>query len=102
MQAANLTIKNAKIITLYDRQPSAWGVAIQDGCILALLNDNNDVERFIGPHTQVIDAQGRTVIPGLNDSHFHIIREGLNYNLEVRWDNSTSLKDALILLKNRY
>src|SRR5438445_3142837 len=101
MQTADLIIKNAKIITLYDKQPSSSAVAIQDGCILALFNDNNDVDNFIGPHTQVIDAQGRTVIPGLNDSHFHIIREGLNYNLEVRWDNVTSLKDALMLLKEQ-
>jgi predicted amidohydrolase YtcJ len=41
------------------------------------------------------------VIPGLNDSHLHIIREGLNYNAELRWDGVTSLKQALQMLKEQ-
>src|SRR5204863_3623901 len=49
--------------------------------------------------TQVIDANGRTVIPGLNDSHMHPIREGLNYTMELRWDGVPSLADALRMLK---
>ena len=43
--------------------------------------------------TQVINVGGRTVIPGLNDSHLHLIRGGLNYNLELRWDGVPSLTD---------
>lgn len=39
----------------------------------------------------------RTVIPGLNDSHLHVIRGGLNYNMELRWDGVPSLADALRL-----
>lgn len=50
-------------------------------------------------NTQVIDLSGRTVIPGLNDSHIHLIRGGLNYNLELRWDGINSLAEALNLLK---
>ena len=43
----------------------------------------------------------RTVIPGLNDSHLHLIRGGLNYNLELRWDGVPSLADALRILKEQ-
>ena len=49
----------------------------------------------------VIDAGGRTVIPGLNDSHLHVIRGGLNYNLELRWDGVPSLADGLRMLKEQ-
>ena len=54
-----------------------------------------------GPHTQVMDLQGRTVIPGLNDSHLHVIRGGLNYNMELRWDGVPSLADGLRMLKEQ-
>ena len=54
-----------------------------------------------GPATKVIDAGGRTVIPGLNDSHMHPIRGGLNYNMELRWDGVPSLADALRMLKEQ-
>ena len=47
----------------------------------------------------MIDARRRTVIPGLNDSHLHLIRGGLNYNLELRWDGVPSLADALRMLQ---
>ena len=49
--------------------------------------------------TRVIDAGGRRLIPGLNDSHTHLIRGGLNYNLELRWDGVRSLADAMAMLK---
>ncbi len=52
-----------------------------------------------GPDTRVIDAGGRTLIPGLNDSHTHVIRGGLNYNMELRWDGVPSLALALERLK---
>lgn len=94
-------IKNAKIITGDVQQPFAWGVAIKDGLVCALLNGEGDLEGLIGSQTQIIDAQGKTVIPGLNDSHIHIIREGLNYTLELRWDDVATLKEAFDLLKSQ-
>ena len=54
-----------------------------------------------GPTTLVIDAGRRTVIPGLNDSHLHLIRGGLNYNMELRWDGVPSLADALRMLREQ-
>jgi predicted amidohydrolase YtcJ len=54
-----------------------------------------------GDHTLVIDLKGRRVIPGLNDSHTHPIRGGLNYNMELRWDGVPNLADALRMLKEQ-
>src|SRR3546814_10914541 len=51
--------------------------------------------------TRVIDAGGRRVIPGLNDSHTHLIRGGLNYNMELRWEGVPSLADALRMLRSQ-
>jgi predicted amidohydrolase YtcJ len=51
--------------------------------------------------TQIVDLKGHTVIPGLNDSHLHLIRGGLNYNLELRWEGVPSLADALRMLKDQ-
>lgn len=53
------------------------------------------------PTSKVVDLNGRRVIPGLNDSHLHIIRGGLNYNMELRWEGVPSVADALRLLKEQ-
>ena len=54
----------------------------------------SDVLAHRTDRTLVIDARGRRIIPGLNDSHIHMIRGGLNFNLELRWDGVPSLADA--------
>jgi predicted amidohydrolase YtcJ len=54
-----------------------------------------------GAKARVIDLGRRTVIPGLNDSHMHPIRGGLNYNMELRWDGVPSLADALRMLREQ-
>jgi predicted amidohydrolase YtcJ len=96
---ADTIIHNGKIAT--NAVPSfVEALAIQDGKILATGN-NTEILRQRGPSTKLIDAQGRTVIPGLNDSHMHPIRGGLNYNMELRWDGVPSLADALRMLKEQ-
>src|SRR5262249_23673865 len=75
-------------------------VAIREGKI-SVAGKNEIVQREKGPATQVIDLQGRTVVPGLNDSHLHLIRGGLNYNMELRWDGVPSLADALRMLREQ-
>ena len=93
----DIILHNAKIAT--NSVPSfVEAIAIEDGKIAAA-GSNDEILRLGGPTTTVIDGKGRTVIPGLNDSHMHPIRGGLNYNLELRWDGVPSLADALRLLK---
>jgi predicted amidohydrolase YtcJ len=97
--SAETIIHNAKIAT--NGVPSfVEAVAIADGKILAT-GKNDEILRQRDPATNVIDGRGRTVIPGLNDSHMHPIRGGLNYNLELRWDGVPSLADALRMLKEQ-
>ncbi len=92
-------IHNAKIAT--NGVPSfVEAVAIKDGKISAV-GRSDEILRQRGPATNVIDCGGRTVIPGLNDSHMHPIRGGLNYNMELRWDGVPSLADALRMLKSQ-
>jgi predicted amidohydrolase YtcJ len=97
--SADTIIHNAKIAT--NSVPSfVQAVAIADGKIAAAGSDQ-EIQRQRGPATKVIDARGRTVIPGLNDSHMHPIRGGLTYNLELRWDGVPSLADAMRMLKDQ-
>ena len=97
--SAEIILHNAKIAT--NGVPSfAQAIAISDGKVSAI-GGNEKILRLRGPATRVIDGRGRTVIPGLNDSHMHPIRGGLNYNLELRWDGVPSLADALRMLKEQ-
>jgi len=96
-QYADLILINGRIATLNPRAPDASAVAIRDGRFLAV-GDNRQVSGYANTATQIIDLKGRTVIPGLNDSHIHIIRGGLNYNMELRWDGVPSLAVALRML----
>lgn len=92
----DLILTNGRITTLDPACPEASAVAIKDGRILSV-GDGRDLNA--GPETKTIDLRGHRVIPGLNDSHLHLIRGGLNYNMELRWDGVPSLADALRMLK---
>lgn len=95
---ADLILRNARITTLDATQPSASAIAFADGRVLAV-GDEAQVMAHARDTTRVIDAGGRRLVPGLNDSHTHLIRGGLNYNLELRWDGVRSLADAMAMLK---
>ncbi|HAT5010111.1 MULTISPECIES: amidohydrolase [Serratia] len=97
---ASLIITNGKFHTVDRQHPTAQAVAIRDGKFLAV-GSESEVMQHAGPETQVIDLHGHTAIPGLNDSHLHLIRGGLNYNLELRWEGVPSLADALRMLKEQ-
>ncbi len=97
---AEMIILNGRIATLEKGLPFVPAVAIADGRFIAV-GSEREVMECKGSTTQVIDANGRTVIPGLNDSHIHVIRGGLNYNMELRWDGVPSLAIALRMLKEQ-
>ena len=95
---ADLIVMNGHIATQDDRRSFVSAVAIKEGRFLAVGTDK-EMMAYKGDTTQVINVGRRTVIPGLNDSHLHLIRGGLNYNLELRWDGVPSLADALRRLR---
>jgi hypothetical protein len=97
---ASLILTNGKFHTVDRQNLTAQAVAIRDGKFLAV-GSEGEVMQHAGPETQVIDLHGHTAIPGLNDSHLHLIRGGLNYNLELRWEGVPSLADALRMLKEQ-
>ncbi|GHG94644.1 amidohydrolase [Streptomyces rubradiris] len=98
--AADLVVRNAKVHTGDPERPAATALAVRDGRITAL-GDEATVARHVGPRTRVVDALGRRIVPGLNDSHLHVIRGGLNYVLELRWDGVPSLRQALAMLREQ-
>lgn len=95
---ADLILIDGRIATQDERRSFVDAVAIQDGRFL-VVGTEKEVMATKGDRTQVINLRKRTVIPGLNDSHIHLIRGGLNYNLELRWDGVPSLADGLRMLK---
>src|SRR5437764_13685214 len=93
-----LILINGRIATVDHLRPCAEAVAIQNGRFISV-GSNEEIMRLRASNTETIDLGGRTVIPGLNDSHMHPIRGGLNYNMELRWDGVPSLADALRMLR---
>ncbi|HEY6837335.1 MAG TPA: amidohydrolase, partial [Geobacteraceae bacterium] len=61
----------------------------------------DELRTTAGDKTRLIDIKGRRVVPGLNDSHIHVIRGGLNFNMELRWDGVPSLATALEMLRDQ-
>lgn len=97
---ASLIITNAKIITLDRTQPQAEAVAINGDQIIAV-GTSKTILALQHKKTIVIDAKGKTIIPGLYDSHLHVIRGGRFYNTELRWDGVKTLSNALQMLKEQ-
>lgn len=94
-----LILHNARIAT--NANPSfAQAIAISQGTVEAIGSDS-EILPLRTAATRVIDGRGRTVIPGIHDSHMHPIRGGLNFNLELRWEGVPSLADALRMLKRQ-
>lgn len=100
-QKADLIIYNGKIATMQKQNEFVQAIAIKDGIILDTGTEKNILSVYKSSSTKLIDAKGKTVIPGLNDSHMHVIREGLNYNAELRWDGVKTLKRAIEMLKEQ-
>jgi predicted amidohydrolase YtcJ len=97
---ADIILINAKVVTLDKDVPTAEAIGISQNKILAV-GSAKDILKLRRSSTKVIDAKKRTVIPGLFDSHLHVIRGGRFYNSELRWDGVTSLKRALQMLREQ-
>jgi predicted amidohydrolase YtcJ len=97
-QDADTLLLNGKIVTLAAAAPAAEALAVRDGKIIAV-GRSADIRALAGAKTRVIDLQGRTVIPGLIDSHMHAIRAALFYATEVNWIGATSIPAAMERIK---
>jgi predicted amidohydrolase YtcJ len=99
-QAPEMILHSGLIVTLNPAQPVASTVAITEGRFTHV-GTANEILPLAGHRTRVIDLKGRRMLPGLMDNHIHIIRGGLNYNMELRWDGIRSLADAMGMLKQQ-
>lgn len=97
---ADIILFNGKVHTIAKYKEEITAVAIKDGKFIAVGKDA-EVMNFSGVETRLIDLHKKRVVPGINDSHIHLIRGGLNFNLELRWDGVPSLADALRMLKEQ-
>ena len=93
-QTADLILLHGKILTLDERSSVREAMAVSEGRIAAL-GRSMDIMKLAGRKTRVVDLRGRTVIPGLIDSHIHAIRAALSYSVEANWIGTSSLEEAL-------
>jgi predicted amidohydrolase YtcJ len=95
---ADLVLMNGKIVTLDENFSLKEAVAVKDGKIAAVGGDG-EMRRWTGSHTQVINLNGRTVIPGLNDSHIHATAGCINWETELHWEYVKSLAEGLTQIR---
>jgi predicted amidohydrolase YtcJ len=100
IEGPDLILHQGRFATLDRSNPAATAVAVKDGRFVQV-GDEREIVQLAGRETRVIDLKGRRVLPGLIDNHLHIIRGGLNFNMELRWDGVRSLADAMAMLKRQ-
>src|ERR1700690_1602955 len=93
-QSPDIILVNGKILTADAAFSTRQALAVRDGKIAAT-GSTADIQRLAGPTTRVIDLAGRTVIPGLIDSHMHAIRAALSFATEVNWIGAPSIAEAV-------
>ncbi|WP_326640541.1 amidohydrolase [Streptosporangium sp. NBC_01755] len=98
----DLIVVNGRITTMAagDDPAEVEAVAVV-GDRISAVGTTDEIRSLAGPATSVVDVQGRRVIPGLIDSHVHIMRAGRTWNDEVRWENEQTLDSALDAIRRR-
>lgn len=99
-QAPDLILHRGVFTTLDRSKPTASAVAVKEGVFVAV-GEDPEVMNLKGDTTKIVDLKGRRALPGLIDNHLHIIRGGLNFNMELRWDGVRSLSDAMAMLERQ-
>ncbi len=74
---ADLVLTNGKIWTVDSNNPQAEAVAVWNGTILAV-GKTREIKALIGPGTDVIDLEGKLILPGFSDSHTHFVHGGFH------------------------
>jgi predicted amidohydrolase YtcJ len=96
----DLVLHGGLITTLDRSRPTATAVAIKQG-VFSAVGEDREILPLAGPTTRMVDLHGRRVLPGLIDNHLHIIRGGLHFNMELRWEGVRALADAMSMLKRQ-
>lgn len=99
VQQADIIFKNANIYTVNERQPRAEAIAVKGERII-FVGSNRDVQRYAGTKTRVVDLRGATVLPGLTDSHYHLIGVGQR-EMTLNLEGTTSLEELLARVRER-
>jgi hypothetical protein len=97
--APDMVVFNARVTTMERARPDATAFALRGDSFVAVGTDA-EILPLAGPATRRVDAGGRRVVPGLNDSHTHTVRGGLNYALELRWDGIPTFAEAMARLRD--
>jgi hypothetical protein len=97
---ADLVFTNARIITMSDAHPSASAIAVS-GERVAAVGSREEVAPFIGPTTRVYDLGGRTIIPGLNETHIHVRDLGFEQHYAVNLETAPNIAGVQRLLRAR-
>jgi predicted amidohydrolase YtcJ len=98
-QDMDLVVVNGNVYTVNEKQPHAEAFAVKDQRI-AFVGSTADVEKLRGANTRVIDLGGKTVVPGLTDSHCHIFGIG-EREMRLNLEGTNSLQDFLAKVKER-
>lgn len=97
---ADITLFNGRIITVDDGFSIADAIAIKGDRIIAV-GSNAEVKSSSGSKTLEVDLEGRSVIPGLNDGHYHFLNRAARAYFGVRLDQYTSVKEILSAIHDK-
>lgn len=95
---ADTVVVNGRVLTADPAFSIVEAVAIRDGRFMAV-GSNDEINAFVGPRTNLIDAAGQTVVPGLIDTHAHVEAAGLS-KYTVSFDGVTTVAEALARVKD--
>lgn len=99
VQPADLVFKNGNIYTVDKLQPRAEAVAVRAGRIV-FVGSNQNVQKYVGGSTRVVDLVGKTMVPGLTDAHHHLSGVGFR-EITLNLEGVTSLAAFLAKVKER-
>ena len=99
VESADLVFKNGNIYTVNERRPRAQAIAIK-GSKIIFVGSNAGARKYEGRSTRVVDLRGKTVVPGMTDSHYHLIGVGQR-EMTLNLEGTTSLEDFLSKVKAR-
>jgi predicted amidohydrolase YtcJ len=99
VEMAEMVFTNGNIYTVNERQPRAQAIAVKAGHIIFVGSDA-DAKKYEGKQTRVVDLQGHMVVPGMTDSHNHLIGVGQR-EMTLNLEGTTSLEDFLMKVKAR-